>query len=399
MKKNFLTIGLRIAPLIALSFVVLWQGCRKETNAYIDSKAPAPAQVKEVSITSTPGGAIITYKIPDDPNLLYIKAEYEIQPNVFREAKSTYYSDSIALVGFGDTLTHEVKIYSVGRNQKESEPLTVEVTPLVPPVISVFESLELDPTFGGVFASFKNATEASLSMTIIAADSLGLGTWEPLETYYTGESEGGFSARGLDTVRRKFGVYVQDHWHNRSDTLIAYLSPRFEELIPKSKFSALQLPSDNWEPVQPKYNMENLWDGIELESENIFAPWTKPLPEWFSIDLGQKIILSRMKLFQRISYPYNGFWVKKFAVWGSNTPGDNWDNWELLATFDYKTPSGLPWPQYTADDLAYARTGQDFPFPDGIPAVRYIRVEVIENYSMTGQFAIGELTFWGQITQ
>jgi hypothetical protein len=380
-----------------LMLAVLWQGCTRETNAYIDSKAPAPEQVSDLQVASTPGGAIITYKIPKDPNLFYVKAEYEIQPGVFREAKSSYYTDTLTLVGFGDTLSHQVKIYSVGRNEKESEPLSMQVKPLIPPVKSVFKSLKLAATFGGAFVSFKDSTQANMAVTIMVADTTGAGTWETLDTYYTAEKEGSFSARGFDTIQRKFGVYIQDHWHNRSDTLIAYLRPRFEELIPKTGFKALHLNSDNWTSVSPKYKMENLWDGIELESENQFAPPTKPLPEWFSIDLGQKVIFSRMKLFQRIQYPYNGAWVKKFAIYGSNIGDDDWSNWQLLATFDYKTPSGLPWPQYTADDLAYARTGQDFSFPDGLPAVRYIRFEVLETYNMTGQFWFGEFTFWGQI--
>jgi len=377
----------------------VWQGCTRETNAYIDSSIPAPELVSDIKVASTPGGAIVTYSIPDDPNLFYVKAEYEIRPGVFREAKSSYYTDTLTLVGFGDTLSHEVKIYSVGRNQKESESISIKVKPLMPPIMSVFETFKLASTFGGVYVAFKDSTQANLAITIMVEDTLVSGTWDPLDTYYTAEKDGTFAVRGFDTVKRKFAVYMQDHWHNTSDTLIEYLTPRFEQQIPKNTFVAMHLNSDNWEPVSPKYNMENLWDGVELESENIFAPWTQPLPEWFSIDLGQNVIFSRMKLFQRISYPYNGFWVKKFAIWGSNDPDSqgSWTGWQLLATFDFKTPSGLPWPQYSADDLAYARTGQDFSFPDGIPAVRYIRFEVLETYNMTGQFAIGELSFWGQL--
>lgn len=87
MKKRELYIRLPLGGLLwsILILAVLWQGCTRETNAYIDSKAPAPEQVSDVKITSTPGGAIITYKIPKDPNLLYVKAEYEIQPGVFRK--------------------------------------------------------------------------------------------------------------------------------------------------------------------------------------------------------------------------------------------------------------------------------------------------------------------------
>ncbi len=51
-----------------------------------------------------------TYDLPKDPNLSYIKAVYEAQPGVFNETKSSYYTDTLALAGYGDT-GRKVKLY------------------------------------------------------------------------------------------------------------------------------------------------------------------------------------------------------------------------------------------------------------------------------------------------
>lgn len=386
--------------LIAAIIFSCCYSCKKEGKAYIDKNAPAPAQISGLKITSTPGGAIITYKIPDDPNLAYVKAEYEIQPGVFREAKSSYYTDTLELVGYGDTLSHEVKIYSVGRNEKESEPLSLNVKPLTPPVKSVFKTLTLTATFGGVYITFKNSTQANLAITVMM-DTTGLGTWHTLTTYYTAELEGSFAARGLDTIERKFAVYIQDHWNNSSDTLTELLTPIYEQLIPKSLFKVYPLNGDTWnDPSLPQYPIQNLWNDIVNTHEDIFAIQVAPLPNWFTLDLGEEVLLSRMKLYQRLPYPFNAAWPRVFEIWGSDAPNANgdWDNsWQLLGHFEFRKPSGLPGTQYTADDLDYVAAGEDFIFPDGIPTVRYIRFKLLDTYGGAGKYQLGELTFWGQV--
>lgn len=381
-----------------LLLTLLWYSCKKDQNNYIDPNAPAPAQVTDLKITSMPGGAVVTYKIPMDSNLAYVKATYEIQPGIFREAKSSYYTDTLALVGFGDTLSHEVKIYSVGRNEKESAPIAINVQPLTPPVRSVFETLKMTATFGGVNVSFENSSQADLAIVVIV-DTTGLGTWAPVTTFYTSAQNGNFSARGFEPEEKKFAVYLRDHWNNKSDTLTELLTPLYEEMIPKPYYQ-LVLPNDAT-LLGPGNGTSVLWDGIYNDRNNLYASThTEALPEWFTIDLGRKVILSRFKEYQRRDYPYNGSVAKTFEIWGSNDPDLNggWDHWQLLGTFHSFKPSGLPFGQTNADDVNYAVVnGEDFEFTDALPAVRFIRFKTLETYGTDGQVVISELSFWGQI--
>ena len=383
-----------------LLFAILSNSCKKETNAFIDANAPAPKEVNDIKVMATPGGAVITYKIPVDNNLSYVKAVYEIQPGVFREAKTMYYNDTLALVGFGDTLSHVVKIYSVGKNEKESGVIPISVKPLLPPVKAVFSSLTLDPTFSGVRVTFQNSSQADLSIVILV-DSTGENKWSQVNTIYTKSLAGNFYGRGkFASTEKRFAVFVRDRWNNKSDTLIKLLTPWAEQLINKAPFKIYKLPGDSWQGSTAAYNVEKLWDGIVNVSENVFATIDNfKLPQWITIDLNQKVAFSRMKIYQRTSYPYNVVWVQQFSIWGSNAPDADggWTNWVKLGGFESFKPSGLPGNLYDANDMAFVTAGEDFNFEGTIPAVRYVRFVMENSRGGVGKYQLGELTFWGSV--
>lgn len=386
----------------ALLIGILSNSCKKEGRIdHIDMNAPAPAQISDVQVLANPGGAILTYKIPIDPNISYVKAVYEIQLGVFREAKSSIYTDTLSLVGYGDTLSHVVKIYSVGKNEKESVPILINISPLAPPVKTVFKDLELIASFGGVRVLFKNAEQANLAI-VLMIDSTGQNTWSKLTTFYTKALEGGFSARGLVSKESKYAVFVRDRWNNKSDTLIKLLTPLYEEVIPKANFKAVHLPTDTYLPAAT-YILEHAWDGKINDFPYIFASSnSSTLPQWFTMDLGAKYQISRFKehQFLSVSHLYYGSAVKTFEIWGSNSPDvdGGWTQWQLLGSFHSFKPSGLPLGKTTIEDSNYAYlNGEDFEFDNVVPAIRYLRFKTLETYSSSGQVIIAELDFWGKL--
>lgn len=387
-----------IAPVLFITFSI---SCKKSGRIdFIDKDAPAPASISDVKIIQKPGGVTLTYKIPVDPNLAYVKAVYEVQQGVFREAKASYYTDTLHLVGYGDTLLHDVKIYSVGKNEKESAPVAMQVQPLTPPVQTIFSSLTLDATFGGVQVSFENLAKENIAISVML-DSTGQDTWTTINTFYTGAVKGNFSVRGFDTTIRKFAVFVRDRWSNKSDTLIKTLKPVFEIKIPKTTWSALRLPTDSYTPAEG-YVLEHLWDNNIEGYGGIFASSNlSRLPQWVTIDIGKKVIISRIVSHQMSSdHFYAGSAMKSFELWGSNNPDTDggWTNWEKLGTFQSFKPSGLPLGQTTDEDRNYAWfNGEDFSFDRLLPAVRFIRFKTLETYSMSGQVVIAELDLWGQL--
>ncbi|ETZ19243.1 DUF5000 domain-containing lipoprotein [Pedobacter sp. V48] len=394
MKKIYFIGGLLMA--------FFWHGCSKEGRLdFKDDNLPAPAQISAVKVDPTPGGAVLTYTLPTDQNLAYVKAVYEIQPGVFREAKSSRYTDTLRLVGFGDTLSHSVQLFSVGKNEKISEPLSVDVSPKTPPVRSVFSTADFTSTFGGVNVSFKNPDKADLAI-VVMRDTTGNNTWSTVATFYTAAVSGNFAARGLESKKQKFALFIRDRWNNKSDTLVKELNPKFEMEIPKNTWSPLVLPTDQKEIAGPGYVLSNLWNG--LASRQLYASSNaSSLPQWITIDLGKKVLLSRFKQYmEQNDHCYTGSGLKNFELWGSNSPDPDggWTQWQKLGTFETAKPSGLPLGQKTAEDINYAcNLGADFEFDGEPPAVRYLRLKSLETYSSTGQVVIMELTFWGQVIE
>ena len=117
---------------IPLLFWVCLAGCTKEqTKVPIDNDPTVPGVVTDIKVVNTNGGATLTYSLPDDKNLLYVKAVYETSKGHSQEVKASYYTNSMQLSCFGDTLEHTVSLYAVSKSEVASAPVTVTVNPLV----------------------------------------------------------------------------------------------------------------------------------------------------------------------------------------------------------------------------------------------------------------------------
>jgi hypothetical protein len=377
-------------------------GCQKYENGVpINKNDQAPPPVSNVEVQNLPGGATISYKLPQSENLLYVMAEYSIHDSIRLNKKASYYNNSLTIEGFPDTKTYDVQLYAVSRGGKKSDPVTVKVKPLTPPVVSVFMSLVMKPTFGGVNVSFLNESGADIKINVLTTDSLG--NLYPADIFYTQSKKGNFSTRGFAAEKRKFGVFVRDRWNNYSDTLFADITPFFEQKLNKTKFKGLPLPTDTYQPHLDD-GLVDLWDDVWDVPNPVFH--TKPntgIPQWFSFDMGVTARLSRFKFYHRLARSSGGtdgaYYAgdpEEFEIWGSNNPSadGSWDNWILLGHFVSKKPSGSATP--TSEDLQFACVdGEDFEFPLDIPPVRYLRFKTLKNWGGVTYVYISELTFWG----
>jgi hypothetical protein len=402
--------------------------CKEESPLdLIDRSAPAPAPVDpdEVQVTPLPGGALLKYTLPDDPNLLYVKLEYEIRPGVKISAKTSYYSDTVRVQGFGEAGNYTVYLYSVGRNEKESAPTAKTIQTLTPPVVDVFASLELIETFSGVKVFYTNPSEATLAI-VLMADTVGNGVMELVETFYTKEPEGQVTCKGLPAVKATYSVYLRDRWDNKSATLTKELTPYFEQQIPKP-YAEHPLPSDvavlpgngNYGPISM------LWDDFwlpawPLKGFTTFA--NAPFPQIFTVDLQCRAILSSFRLHHRAEYEYDGDAVREFELYGSGeaAPADDLlsGDWIKLGRYRFPDPPAIfdlpPGYEHYANhplipnpNVAFASAGPLFEIaptaelPNPYVPVRYVRVRILKSCRETatsGGIAIGEFTLFGQMT-
>lgn len=70
MKKNLFFILISLALFIA---------CNEEPVGQTPLDNIAPGKVSDINVTNIPGGAYLTYKLPDDEDLLYVKAIYQLK--------------------------------------------------------------------------------------------------------------------------------------------------------------------------------------------------------------------------------------------------------------------------------------------------------------------------------
>lgn len=387
--------------IISCFTLLMLNSCKEESSLEpLDQNIAAPEAVTNVKVEDLPGAVKLTYRLPDDPKLLYVKATCLINGKTV-EAKASSYINELLLEGFGRAGEYEVKLYSVSKSENASEPLIVKVHPTKPAFEIVYESLELKETFGGASVSFENPTEASLVIEILATDDQGF--WEVAETFYTKRPSGNLSARGYPSTSKRFGVHIRDRWDNRTDTLEKQLTPVFEKQLDRTKFQEVKLPTD--QAAAYNWNMPYLWDGVIVNNTDINKPGfhTNPAagqwPQWFTFSLGVKSKLSRFKYWQRGSsaLAFQDRNVRKFEIWGSNTPGQDgsWDSWTKLLDGESIKPSGLPLGQTSTEDIALVGAGEEFIFPDDAPPVKFIRIKVLQTWGGAESFYIMQVAFWG----
>ena len=386
--------------LIMIACMMLFYSCSEENNLVPVTDDPTiPGQVSNVRAERLPGAVKLTYDMPAGQNLSYVRAECTMKNGVVRKAVASSYINHLTVEGFSDASEYTVKLYSVNRSEKVSNPVSVKVQPLTPNFQEVFKKIQLVDDWGGASVFFENPNEADLAITIIHVDSTGF--WNDGETLYTKRQKGQLAVRGLKSKPTKFGVFIRDRWNNVTDTLVEVLTPRFEKEIDRLKFKEVRLPSDapygGWGWVMP-----NIWNNI-LEAPGYVIANNGPLPQWMTMDLGVEkgALLSRFKLWNRAEIPelyYTGQSIQKFEVWGSMNPNPDgsWDDsWTLLLDEEVIKPSGLPLGQWTDEDYQLLKAGFEYTFPLNVPLVRYIRLKVKKTFGGNVDFLLIQLKYWG----
>jgi len=386
--------------------MLLFAGCKEENMlGPIDHDSQPPGPVKVVSVTPVNGGFNITYDLPGDEDLLYVKAVYSIAGREV-DNRASAYTSKMTILGFGDTAVHEVRLYAVDRSGNQSEGVSFLEKPLDPPIWLIANSITIQPDWGGAKYTWKNPTNAPVAIMLMAPDSTG--KMKVFHTVYTEVDSGTFSLRGFDTVPTPFRAMVRDRWDNLSDTVRpstpSYtIVPWYEARLDKSKFRVVVLDNDTkWDAWAGK--PEYLWDD-DLTTFG-HTQGDHPFPQIITIDLGVKVILSRFNVHQRSPvhywFAYSHGNPKRYDVYGSLTIPDQsgyLEDWiKLRETCVSWKPSGLPVGQRTDEDMVHFAEGDEYAFDKLIP-IRYFRFSVLETWDGSGFVDPAELTFWGNVLE
>lgn len=379
-------------------------GCSEDFNQPIEKNSNAPGKISVTNIENLPGSAVLTYTLPNDPDLLYVMATY-IQNGTVREFKASYYTNTIKLEGFGREADYQVDLFAVNRSEKRSEIISVTVRPTRPPVMEVYETMQYKATFGGVTLSYENKSGAFIAVGVLTANSEGE-LYEPY-TSYSNRPEVKFSVRGFETQERKFGIYARDKWGNSTDTSYFSITPLYEMPLDKSLFKELRLPGDA-DPTAWGGQLRYIWDGRAFgDNEGEWGLHTGNVatgkPTYVSFDLGQEAILSRFKLWVIMDdkHMYNDVSPRRYEVWGRSEQinpttdnGDFYPNWFKMCEIENSKPSGLPQGTLTDEDRTAARAGDEYVFEETQFNVRYIRIVSNLNWNGNTNMCFSEVSFW-----
>ncbi len=397
--------------------LALFASCGDGVIGQTPTDGDAPGQVTDVQITSIPGGAEISYTLPKDEDLLYVEARYKMKGKECN-LKASCFTNKITIQGYADVDEHDVELIAVDRSKNSSAPVSAKFTPLENPVYAIAKSIEMKRGLGGIGITWKNITEAAIKLFVYAADDAG--AMQLVEVLSSEMKDGSYDLHGYDDQERRFAVLIKDHWDNPSDTISGYFTPRYEKEIPGKDFKRFLCPEDNNTSLGGNWGWEKMFDDVAGVDNNGWHTSSNGTGHgvYFTVDLGHKVKLTRIKLWQRGgSWPYRQNNVRQFEVYARAESPENiysehgtddteyWSqgfrtdaaNWNHLMHCITPKPSGFDNFDITAADKEYAYLGHEYLVDEDAPAVRYVRFTIDETWGGGDLFNCSELKFYGKI--
>lgn len=390
----------KILSIFLISFITLL-GCKDDDGQ--DSTPPGSLLVE--NITPTNGGGIISYSLPDDSDILFVRAEYTNSLGVDVYRVSSSHNNFIEIDGLNQNTPVQVKLFVIDENENMSQPVDIEFTPLPSFIYLVQESITVTPDLGGVKLEWENVAEKTVyvHLHIVNAGE------EEIRILSSNNASESVFVRGLESVEMTFLTKVEDFDGNITELEEkAILTPLFEEMIDKSTWtlmSQLSVNGDAWEGQTTAF-WDDVVDTAETNSDNsYFIIWrdqnggTLNWPLDIVIDLNKNVRVHRLKVWQRafwyggptgIPYYYQEENMRSFDLYASNNSVD----WTLLGQFDIGDPSdengNIP-----QDFIDAAANGHDFDLDGVSEPFRYLKFSLTSNYGSDTYVHGSEITLWG----
>ena len=391
MKKLFLV------PLL----IFLVTGCSKSDDG--DTTPPGALTVQNV--TPTNGGGIIEYTLPDDNDILYVRAEYTNSNGVDVSRASSSYNNTIEISGLNQTTALTITLYVVDEDYNQSTPIYVELIPLESFIYLVQESIEIASDLGGFRINWDNIE----SKTVYVFVHINDGVEEEIRILSSSNAQESIAVRGLPAVEISISTRVQDFDENTTSLEEkGILTPLFEEVIDKSTWTLLASQSvdgNAWEGAS-----SNFWDDIidttgNNSDNSYFMIWrdlnggSLNWPLDLVIDLNKNVKITRFTVWQR-AYWYNGpadvpYYfqeenMKSFNIYASNDA----QTWQELGQFDIGDPrdseGNIP-----TTALESAANGHEFELDNVSEQFRYLKFSVTSNFGSETYVNGSEITLYG----
>jgi len=388
------------AVLFLLFIFVTIISCSENEN--IDTTPPGI--LSNISVMPTNGGGIISYTLPSDDDILYVKAVYTNSQGeeVFRV--SSKHNTSVEVNGLSQLTPVSVKLFVVDMNENISETIAIDFTPLKSFIFFVQESIQITPDLGGVKITWENIA----SKTVFVYVHILEGVDETIRILSSNNAEESVFIRGLAPSEITISTKVEDFDGNITELKEkGKYTPLFEEKIDKSTWTLVSGQSINGNAYEGK--TVNFWDDVvdtvETDADNSYFIATRDnnggslnFPLDIVIDLHKNVKMQRFIVWQRaywyqgggITYHYQEENIKSFNLYASSDA----QTWSLMGEFDIGDPRNGAG-EIPATAFQEAIDGHEFSLQNTSEAFRYLKFQITSNYGST-QITVGsEITLFG----
>ena len=385
---------------ILLLLIAIVISCESE-----DKKDTTPPG--ELTITGTEatyGGAIISYTLPNDDDILYVRADYTNGKGeaVFRAVSK--HVNQIEVSGFVVEENVKVSLTVVDENQNKSNAVEHQIRPLRSFIYLVQESIEIVPDLGGVQVSWENIEEKTVFIYLHIAD----GEEEEIRILSSSNATENIFVRGLEAKELGFSTKVEDFDGNITSLFDeGYFTPLFEEKINKDTWtlvSNLSIDGNAYEGATVNF-WDDVVDTFETNSDNSYFIINRNdnggVLRWpldIVIDLNKKVKINRFKVWQRAfwyngpgdqPYYYQSENLRSFDLFVSMDKSD----WALLGSFQIEEPING---DVSQDLLDQAVAGHNFNLDEISPEFRYLKFSITSNFGSDSFCHGSEISLFGR---
>ena len=369
-----------------------------------DLETSPPGILSNVSVTPTNGGGIISYTLPSDDDILYVKAVYTNSQGAEVFRVSSKHNTSVEITGLSQLTPVKVKLFVVDVNENISETVAIDFTPLESFIFLVQESIQITPDLGGVKITWENIA----SKTVFVYVHILEGADEDIRILSSNNPQESIFIRGLPPSEISISTKIEDFDGNITELEEkgTYI-PLFEEKIDKSTWTLVSGQSINGNAYEGR--TVNFWDDVvdtvETDVDNSYFIATRDnnggslnFPLDIVIDLNKNVKIQRFIVWQRaywyqgggVTYHYQEENIKSFNLYSSSDA----QTWSLLGEFDIGDPRNgageIPAPAFQE-----AIDGHEFSLENTSEVFRYLKFQITSNYGST-QITVGsEITLFG----
>ncbi|BES61749.1 DUF4959 domain-containing protein [Dysgonomonas capnocytophagoides] len=305
-----------------LFFIIIVTSCTDDDKV----SEIAPAKVTDLASSSGPGEVYLSWKNPNDPNLMYVKIEYinskgEKRYKLISKDKVDKNGASADTIrGFANTELKTFSVFTCSLKGSNQGPVNIEQAPDNPVFETVAKTVNISADYGGIRIDWKNETNSLVYIAVdyhSIADSNKKGTKKITAKANTnGEI---FTQLFYEELSVLIGeecivnMTVQDEEENSSEVKEFKLTPKVMTAISTSSWSfpgyndssnsqtiGYSSQEAGGEGASPKGRVIAMIDGDP--STFWHASWksASDYPHWFILDLGQNYDITNVELVRRL---------------------------------------------------------------------------------------------------